>query len=298
MYTPAAFEMRPGSNVVRALRGAGFGHLASHGQAPDEGSGLVATASPFVVDDDVPRVRAHFAKANPHWRQINGRQALLIVPTVGTHVSPRWYPSKSEHVKVVQTSNYEVFHLHGVVEIRHDTDIQMRHTRQFASVDPKALEDRWSPNALCGVAWFAMAREHVDEIGISVLRPEAPTCKRCMAVVDRSFPNPTPDDRIALIADLIDGAVAEQGSGEVVGVPGDQIAGLRGAARRRIKKRFGFSARTWAHEDLLVVSSPDTQHIVEQNAGEIVPGLKFDEASNEPVDSSGWRFRRDTWSVQ
>lgn len=122
MYTPAAFEMETGSNVVRALRGAGFGHLVSHGPATDEGSGLVGTALPFVVDDDVSRVRAHFAKANPHWRQIDGRQALLIVPTVDAYVSPGWYPSKAEHGKVVPTSNYELIHLHGVAEIRHDAD--------------------------------------------------------------------------------------------------------------------------------------------------------------------------------
>jgi hypothetical protein len=175
--------------------------------------------------------------------------------------------------------------------------IQVRHTGQFASVDAKVLEDRWSPTALCGVAWFAMAREHVDEIGFVGSRPEAPTCKRCMAVVDRSFPDPVPDDRIDLLADLIAGALAEHGSSEVVGVPGDQMAALRGAARRRIKERFGFSARTWAHEDLLVVGSPDTQHIVEQHAGEIVRGLTFDGTPNKPIDSSDWRFHWDTWSV-
>lgn len=122
MYTPAAFVMGTGSNVVGALRGAGFGHLVSHGQGSDEGSGLVATALPFLVDDDLSCVRAHFAKANPHWRQIDGRQALLIVPIVDAYVSPRWYPSKSEDGKVVPTSNYELIHLHGVVEIRHDAD--------------------------------------------------------------------------------------------------------------------------------------------------------------------------------
>lgn len=176
--------------------------------------------------------------------------------------------------------------------------IQVGHAGQFVSVDPKVLEDRWSPNALCGVAWFAMAREHVDELGFVVPRQEAPTCKRCMAVVDRSFPDPTPDDRVALLADLIAGALAEHGSAEVIGVPGDQMATLRAAARRRIKERFGYAARTWAHEDLLVVGSPDTQHIADQHAGEIIRGLKFDGTPNEPVDTSDWRFHWDTWSAQ
>lgn len=54
--------------------------------------------------------------------QIDGHEALLIVPTLDAYVSPRSYPSKAEHGKVVPTSNYELIHFHGVVEIHHDAD--------------------------------------------------------------------------------------------------------------------------------------------------------------------------------
>lgn len=122
MYTPVAFDMGTGPDVTEALRGAGFGHLVSHSSDTNESAGLVSTALPFVVDDEITLVRAHFAKANPHWQHIDGRQALLIVPIVDAYVSPRWYPSKAENGKVVPISNYELIHLHGIVEIHHDVD--------------------------------------------------------------------------------------------------------------------------------------------------------------------------------
>lgn len=122
MYIPAAFAMEPRSEVLGVLLRAGLGHLVSHDPAVADGSGLLSTALPFVVDDEIASVRAHFAKGNPHWRNLAGRHALLIVPSVVAYVSPRWYPSKAEHGKVVPTSNYELIHLHGVIEIHHDAE--------------------------------------------------------------------------------------------------------------------------------------------------------------------------------
>lgn len=149
MYTPVAFEMGTGPDVTEALRGAGFGHLVSHHLDADDGPGLVSTALPFIVDDELSLVRAHFAKANPHWQDIDGRRALLIVPIVDAYVSPRWYPSKAEHGKVVPTSNYELIHLHGVVEIHHDADWKRRVVEDLTRenegrVDDPELVEPWS----------------------------------------------------------------------------------------------------------------------------------------------------------
>lgn len=44
----------------------------------------------------------------------------MLVAGPDAYVSPRWYPSKAEHGRVVPTWNYEVIHLHGTVEIHDD----------------------------------------------------------------------------------------------------------------------------------------------------------------------------------
>ena len=44
----------------------------------------------------------------------------MIVPVADAYVSPRWYPAKAEHGKVVPTWNYELIHLHGTISIHDD----------------------------------------------------------------------------------------------------------------------------------------------------------------------------------
>lgn len=119
MYAPSAFALEDRSEIVGVLRQRAFGHLITHSASTTPA--LDATAVPFLVDDDLSCVRAHVARANPHWRSAGGAPALLIVPSVDSYVSPRWYPSKREHGRVVPTWNYELVHIHGTIEV-HDDD--------------------------------------------------------------------------------------------------------------------------------------------------------------------------------
>ncbi len=116
MYQPPAFLVDDPTTILGSLRRAGFGHLVTVGDdaVPE------ASALPFLVDDEVTTVRAHLARANRHWRSIDGAGALLIVPGVDAYVSPRWYPSKATDPKVVPTWNYELVHLRGTVRVVDD----------------------------------------------------------------------------------------------------------------------------------------------------------------------------------
>jgi len=58
----------------------------------------------------------HVARANPVWKRApTGTDVLLIFQGPDHYISPRWYPSKQEHGKVVPTWNYAVVHVRGVV---------------------------------------------------------------------------------------------------------------------------------------------------------------------------------------
>ena len=66
---------------------------------------------------------AHFANANPHWREIGpDTPALVIVGGSEAYVSPTWYAAKAEHGKVVPTWNYSAVHLAGLARVHHDPD--------------------------------------------------------------------------------------------------------------------------------------------------------------------------------
>lgn len=117
MYRPSAFDLESPSEILDALRRISFGHLVTSHPA---GGGLESTPLPFVVDDEITHARAHVARANRHWTRADGRPGLLIIAGPDAYVSPRWYPSKAEHGRVVPTWNYEVIHVHGVVEVHDD----------------------------------------------------------------------------------------------------------------------------------------------------------------------------------
>ena len=118
MYRPQAFAIDDHAEVLELLRAAAFGHFVT----TDPDRDLQATALPFVVDDQLTTVRAHVARANPHWRHADGADALLIVAGVDAYVSPRWYPTKATDPRVVPTWNYELVHLRGTVRVVDDRE--------------------------------------------------------------------------------------------------------------------------------------------------------------------------------
>lgn len=86
-------------------------------------AGAVPAASFLPVVWRADTVIAHFAKANPHWREIeDDTPALLIVTGPDAYVSPSWYTAKDEHGKVVPTWNYSAVHLSGTARVHEDTE--------------------------------------------------------------------------------------------------------------------------------------------------------------------------------
>jgi len=115
VYVPEVNVVDDPGVVLGLLRAAGVGHLVSIGDA-----GFESTVLPFLVDDTLTCGRAHVARANPQWRDLDAHPALLIVPVTDAYVSPSWYPSKADDPRVVPTWNYEVVHVHATVRVHDD----------------------------------------------------------------------------------------------------------------------------------------------------------------------------------
>ncbi len=109
MYNPSAFAVSDPVEIAALLAACPFAHLV--GAGPD--GSLHAAAAPFLFDPELRTIRLHLARANPFAAEVDGRPVLLIAPGADGYVSPRWYPSKAEHGKVVPTWNYEAVHVHG-----------------------------------------------------------------------------------------------------------------------------------------------------------------------------------------
>ncbi|MEO6364259.1 MAG: FMN-binding negative transcriptional regulator [Caldimonas sp.] len=121
MYLPGHFaESRP--EVLHAFVEAHpFGLLVTNsvdGQLDSNGI-------PFLLDADPAGgpgiLRGHVARANPLWQAGRAEgESLVVFQGPHAYVSPSWYPTKSEHGKVVPTWNYCMVQARGPVRAIED----------------------------------------------------------------------------------------------------------------------------------------------------------------------------------
>lgn len=171
-----------------------------------------------------------------------------------------------------------------------------------AIYDQGALtEPRWSPMTLCGREWAVMAvgeggvwDDYDDQVALS------PTCRRCLSVMDKLFPAPRPDERLALVAQLVADAVGEHGHAELRGVPGDQQDAVRTAVRTLVRQRTSQSCRSYVHESmvLFVAESIYAEH-AEDNMRDAAEAIEQAMSGGDPtpVREPEWRVFWDSWAV-
>jgi transcriptional regulator len=112
MYLPE-FNREERLPVLHALIAANpLGLLISAGA-----DGPVVTPVPFILSPDegpCGTLRAHVARANPHWRLLGETpEALVLFQGPQAYVTPSWYAAKQETGKVVPTWNYVMLEARG-----------------------------------------------------------------------------------------------------------------------------------------------------------------------------------------
>src|SRR5262245_23318329 len=142
MYRPDHHRVDDLPLMHALMRARPFLTLVSHGA-----EGLCATHLPTVRKDEGPNgvVEFHLARANPHWKDLAGRnEALMIFRGPEGYITPNWYPSKADHGKVVPTWNYVVVHAYGRPEIMPDTDALRRHVAELTAQQEKTEARPWA----------------------------------------------------------------------------------------------------------------------------------------------------------
>ena len=113
MYIPAHFAEDNVEILHAFVRAHSLATLVTYGA-----TGLQASPVPLLLADGC--LRGHLAKANPHWKVLDGVEGLAIFTGDDYYVSPSLYPSKDEHGKVVPTWNYGAVHARGRITVVHD----------------------------------------------------------------------------------------------------------------------------------------------------------------------------------
>jgi len=142
MYNPSAFrEQRP--EVLHAfIRAHPLGLLVSHGP-----SGLLANLLPFVLeagDGERAVLKAHMARANPQWRELDGQPVLVVFRGADAYVSPSLYASKAETGKVVPTWNYTMIQARGRARLHEQREWLMPQLHALTGAQEAGRAEPWS----------------------------------------------------------------------------------------------------------------------------------------------------------
>jgi transcriptional regulator len=120
MYIPGKFRQEHVEELVALMQQNPFATLVT-----GSGESIEATHLPVLLKqiDERYVLKAHIAKANPLWKQVQGgSEVLIIFNGPNCYVSPNHYPTKAENGKAVPTWNYAVVHVKGTISFVHDSE--------------------------------------------------------------------------------------------------------------------------------------------------------------------------------
>jgi transcriptional regulator len=147
--------------LIQARR---LGLLISHGP-----QGLIANAVPFLLDRAASKLgtlKAHVARANPQWRDLQASpEALVVFQGADHYVSPSWYQSKQETHKVVPTWNYVMVQARGAARVIEDDEWLQR---QIAALTARQEASRDAPWAVGDAPPDFIALQRKAIVGIEI----------------------------------------------------------------------------------------------------------------------------------
>lgn len=111
MYIPSNMKISHLSAAHDFIDEFGFGVIIS--------SSLTGTHLPFILHRDEGGhgvLYSHCAKANPHWKELDNQEVLIIFSGPHSYISPSWYAQ----VPAVPTWNYAAVHAYGVASLLDD----------------------------------------------------------------------------------------------------------------------------------------------------------------------------------
>jgi len=170
MYEPPLHRQDDLAALHALIRRRPLGLIVNRGE-----QGLAANAIPFLLDAEVGRfgrLRAHVARANNLWRELQSEgETLVVFQDVDHYISPSWYATKRETGKVVPTWNYVMVQARGRTKVIEDEAwlrgqiAELTATHEGGRAAPWAVDD--APEDFVAV----MARQIVGlEIEIDDLR--------------------------------------------------------------------------------------------------------------------------------
>ncbi len=162
MYTPKFNQVGERGILIEAMRAYSFAIVFGTG-----GDAGAATHLPLLVKDEGEHgvLEGHFAKANPQWGQLAGREALVVFPGPHSYVSPSLYVESLS----VPTWNYIAIHAYGAVELIEEEAGRLRLVEELIGVHEAGYLERWRAmpegyrrTMLAGIVGFRIAIRRIE----------------------------------------------------------------------------------------------------------------------------------------
>ena len=137
MYLPESFKESDPAKLFDLIEQNSFGLLISANDGDPFASHL-----PLLLDRTVlPNgcLVGHMARANPQWKQLDGKSVLAVFSGPHAYISPTWY----EVENVVPTWNYTAVHAYGVFRAVHDPVQMMEIARRYVDLYEAGMPKPW-----------------------------------------------------------------------------------------------------------------------------------------------------------
>jgi transcriptional regulator len=137
MHTTKIFEETNPDTLLKIMKENAFATLITS----DDNGKPTATQLPFVIKQsgDVITLQAHFAKANPQWKQLESN-AQVLVTFQGPHcyISPSWYKDSG-----VPTWDYVTVQIYGVAKLFESNQHTAELIEELTDKYEQALDKPW-----------------------------------------------------------------------------------------------------------------------------------------------------------
>jgi transcriptional regulator len=137
MYTPNFNQIDDRALLLKAMQAYSFAILFG----PGADSLPVATHLPLVIHNSGPHgvIEGHFARANPHWKSLAGRETLAVFSGPHSYVSPTLYIDPLS----VPTWNYIAIHAYGTLELVEAEEEKDALLKNLIALHEPDFADRW-----------------------------------------------------------------------------------------------------------------------------------------------------------
>jgi len=139
MYSPKFNQVHDRAILLETMRAYSFATL--FGPVSGEPSGAMATHLPLVVKDEGGHgvLEGHFARANPHWQALAGRETLVVFAGPHSYVSPSLYAEPLS----VPTWNYIAIHAYGTLSLVEDDPGKVALLADLIAEHEPSYWERW-----------------------------------------------------------------------------------------------------------------------------------------------------------